>query len=109
MKITNTTTVPPGGYRYREIAINWTVDNPFLPIDMVISEIQMVRSQNLHVGLDPSREAVEDALGDQVYANMSDKNRPKYFNTLPTPSLNAPVDSSQPARRQRRCAGCGGR
>jgi len=107
MKLINTSLIPPGGYKYREVAINWEVANPLMPIDLVIKEIQAVRMNNLHVGLDPSREAVEDALGLQVCARLNDKDRARFCGEVVFQPDFQPSGQGSNARRRRSCAGCG--
>lgn len=60
----NLTNFPPGGWRYREVALNWTNPDPLNGegFDHAVKLIAMVRAQNPAANLDPSLGACAKAL-----------------------------------------------
>lgn len=97
---------PPGGFYYREPALNWHVsaggELAMSGIDQVAEALRMVRLQNPSSGLDPDFDACKEAVARYTCARLN--NDPRYC--TPTQQTLKQTVSSQ--KRARRCKSCGG-
>lgn len=99
----NTRDFPPGGYLYREPELNWVAPEPLQGLEHTARQLQMVRSQNLAAGLDPSYDACVDAIKDYTAHRLN--YNPKWCGTPPDP-----VDASgNPVKKTYGCKSCGRR
>lgn len=94
---------PPGGFAYREAAIDWAAPHDGLGFTLKAQQIQAARLQNPHAGLDPSIYACEESL--DVYTCVRLKNDPKWC----VPTDDQVAIAAAMARKAVPCAGCGKR
>lgn len=106
MPLLDRSRMPPGGFPYREPAINWRVPTTdlYLPFDMVARTIAMARINNPHAGLNPDLNACRDAL--DLYTCTRLNNDPKWCVAVGDPVAIA-IDQTRKAVH--RCGGCGQR
>ena len=69
-RLIDTNKFPPGGFPYREAALNWTAPNYGLPFSMIVEQIQAVRAHNPASGLNPSYAACALALETYTCARL---------------------------------------
>lgn len=102
----NLTNFPPGGWRYREVALNWTNPDPLNGegFEHAVALIQMVRAQNPAANLDPSFNACAEALIRYTCARLHYDPR---FCGLPP--LEQQILNAKNPQYGRKCASCGRR
>jgi hypothetical protein len=103
MPLIDTTKTPPKGFFYREVAINWKTPDSMLPFGMVVRQLQTVRAQNPHAGLDPSYGACAKAIDDACCLRLH--NDPAWCVTEQDPVA---VAKQQEAIKRKSNSGCCG-
>lgn len=97
---------PPGGYSYREPALNWEVkpgsELAMSGIDRVAEALRMVRLQNPGSGLNPDFDACKEAIARYTCARIN--NDPAFCKST-TQTLTQTVTQT---KTKRRCKSCGG-
>jgi hypothetical protein len=106
ISLTNLTQFPPGGYRYREVALNWEMPQAIamLGLDDAVKALQMVRAQNPASGLSPLYADCLEAVQRYTCARLN--NDPRWCGLPPAEAQK--IDRSQ-AVSGRRCHSCGRR
>jgi hypothetical protein len=96
------TVYPPGGFRYREVAVNWEAPRELalLGLDAVAEALQRVRVQNPQAGLNPDYDACVEDIKQYTCARL--QYDPKWC-ALPAGEQQK-LTAGQAARR---CGGCG--
>lgn len=103
MPLLNRNDFPPGGFPYREPSLNWVAPRDGAPFGLRVQQIQAVRIANPSAGLNPTKEACEDAL--DLYTCTRLGNDPAWCVAPADPVAKALAAARKPPR----CGGCGQR
>lgn len=111
MQLINSKDFPPGGWQYREPSLNWstTQEMAMAGLHAVASALQMVRSQNVASGLNPSYAACLEAV--KAYTCHRIKYDPRWCGLPPEEiqTRSALRQAGQKSRKVQGCASCGKR
>lgn len=94
---------PPGGFLYREPALNWEAPRQGLPFEMVVAQIQAVRAANPSTRLSTAATVCADALDAYTCARLH--NDPRWCVSEDTVVAKA----IQAKRAAVACGSCGAR
>lgn len=99
------TVYPPGGFQYREVAVNWVAPKELalMGLDAVAEALQRVRVQNPQAGLDPSYDACVEAIRAYTCARL--EYHPKWCDVTPLEAQKRQTNG----QAARKCASCGRR
>lgn len=103
----NLTNFPPGGWRYRELALNWVNPDPLNGegFEHAVALISIVRAQNPDSNLDPSPRACAKAL---IAFTCHRLNYDPRWCGLP-PLEQQALNAKYPEHGRRGCQSCGRR
>ena len=118
MKLSTTSSFPPGGYAMRNAAIGFDVrpgtELALRGFSFVVAAYQQACIHNAAQGCNPDIDACEQAVMQYNYDRLPVEDRGRFFRVVdegvaPVAEAVAPADASQPVKRRGGCRSCGGR